>query len=297
MLWPLRGFAAAAGSLPAGNFRYIYADPKLRGDFRQFLVNVFHLYPEDRLHALIERLSSEHTTDEMTYRELQGHLDAIKPFLGDLTYALPALRKQKDEMTRQTTLLIDSGKRYDGYLELGSNGRYLDALEEELNIVGERFFVSERAPTNALTDILDRGQFSRGGQYIPLDDYRMDLSGIAPASLDLVTVYIGFHHCPVDLREAFITEIRDTMRPGADLVVRDHNAHNEDIWRLVALAHDVFNMGTKESWTYNARERRHFYALTTLHDMLTRTGFKTDGRQLLQNGDPTLNTLMAYQKG
>ena len=88
----------------------------------------------------------------------------------------------------------------------------------------------------------------------------------------------------------------DVLRPGGALVVRDHHAHDERMWRTVALAHDVFNMGTHETWEYNERERRHFYPLETLHELLTNAGLRSNGRRLLQSGDPTLNTLMLYTK-
>jgi hypothetical protein len=86
------------------------------------------------------------------------------------------------------------------------------------------------------------------------------------------------------------------LRPGGILIVRDHNVHNEKMLRLVALAHDVFNMGTQETWKYNEAERRNFYSLDKLDSMLTSTGFKAHGRRLLQDGDPTLNTLLMYTR-
>jgi hypothetical protein len=39
----------------AGNFKHVYLDPKLRGEFFTFLKNVFHLYPEEDFHAFILR--------------------------------------------------------------------------------------------------------------------------------------------------------------------------------------------------------------------------------------------------
>jgi isopenicillin N synthase-like dioxygenase len=109
-------------------------------------------------------------------------------------------------------------------------------------------------------------------------------------------VYIGFHHCPVDLRNEFFASIRDVMKPDGYLIVRDHDVRDETMWHMVALAHDVFNLGTEESWAYNERELRRFYSLATLDKMLNKAGFATDGRRLLQDGDPTLNTLMLYRK-
>lgn len=295
-LWPLRGLPGSSAGGAAGNFRYVYADERLRAEFRNFLVNVFHLYPEDRLHGLIQRVSATHAADEAIYRELQSGLDDISPFLGELRYALPALRKQKQVMAVQTRELIASDARLDGYLEIGSTGRYVDSLEEALDIIGERYFVGPIAPTYSPVDMLDRGQIPKAGAFIPLDDYRTDLSSIPAGSLDLITVYIGFHHCPVALREPFFASIREVLSPNGKLIVRDHDVHNEKMWRIVGLAHDVFNMGTHETWRFNEAELRHFYSLATLDQMLREAGFRTDGRRLLQDGDPTLNTLMLYTK-
>jgi len=296
---PLRGVYAQTGGngTTGGNFRYVYADHTSRDEFKNFLVNVFHLYPEDDLQQLIEAAATANATDEQIYRSVQAQLDDIKPLLGDLTYSLPTLAKQKEVLAEQTVTLLGTERRIDGYLEVGSNGRFLDSLEERLDIVGDSFTVSDRAPTYSIVDMLDRGQIFDAGTFIALEDYRPAIAAEIPRnSVDLATVFIGFHHCPIDLREQFIGGIRDVLRPGGALVVRDHHAHDEHMWRMVALAHDVFNMGTQETWEYNERERRLFYPLETLHGLLTSAGFRSDGRRLLQDGDPTLNTLMLYTK-
>ncbi|CAA0079110.1 Uncharacterised protein [Zhongshania aliphaticivorans] len=280
-----------------GNFSYIYHRDELREQFYHFLVNVFHLYPEQELHKLIQSVATSYSADKAIYQQLQQNLGNIKPFLSELTFALPALAKQKETMREQTCSLLDTNRRYEGYLEIGSTGRYLDTLEESLDIVGERFFIAEQLPSYSLADMLDRGQIIEAGHSIPLADYSPALASTIPKqSLDLVTVYIGLHHCPPSLREQFIGSIRDAMKPGAYLVVRDHDAHNEDMQAMVGLAHDVFNMGTNESWDYNNKELRHFYSLAFLDDWLSRSGFKSNGEKLYQHGDPTRNALMLYQK-
>ncbi|MBN1240807.1 MAG: class I SAM-dependent methyltransferase [Gammaproteobacteria bacterium] len=280
-----------------GNFRFIYGHPDLRQAFQRFLTNVFHLYPEDAFDELIGEAAATLDADRDIYAHVQPRLDTIKPFLGDLTYALPALSKQKRVLGNQTRELLDTDVRYEGYVEVGSNGRYLDALEERLTIVGDVFLVSDEAPTLSPADVLDRGQLFEAGRFLPLRDYETDFAASIPAgSVDLVTVYIGFHHCPPDLRQAFFESLRTIMAPGGTLIVRDHDVDSDRMWRMVALAHDVFNMGTNETWDYNARERRHFYSLAELDAMLTRAGFESDGRRLFQDGDPTLNALMRYDK-
>jgi len=110
------------------NFRRIYLDPRLRDRFFLFLQNVFHLYPEDRFHQLIIDLATQYTTDQEIYERLLARLPGIRPALSELTYALPALRKQKSEMARQAMEFLDGTRAVDGYLEIGSTGRYVSEL-------------------------------------------------------------------------------------------------------------------------------------------------------------------------
>jgi SAM-dependent methyltransferase len=205
--------------------------------------------------------------------------------------------KQKDEMARQTLELLGKDGTYDGYLEIGSLGRYLDYLEEEVEIKGERYYADGKEPGYAITEMIDRGQITIGAKYISFTDYKTRYTDFIPkGSLDLVTVYIGFHHCPKDLRIPFITSIRDTMRVGGKLILRDHDCDTEEQKTLVALAHDVFNMGTNESWKYNSKEVRNFYSLQFICDFVSQLGFKFDKRTLFQKGDPTKNALMMFTK-
>jgi hypothetical protein len=287
----------SAAETSDSNFQYIYANALYKEEFYNFLKNVFHLYPEDEMHRQIALASMQYPTDRTIYGSVQNDIPEIKPPLSELSYAIPALNKQKQLIAGQTSTLLDSEKRYEGYLELGSTGRYLDALEEQLDIVGDMHFISERPATYSPVDMIDRGQVFKAGAFTSLNNYRPEIAQNIPAnSIDLVTVYIGFHHCPVELREQFIGSIRDVMSADGILILRDHDAHNEKMSRMVALAHDVFNMGTNESWAYNDAELRNFYSLIELDKMLTQYGFKSEGTRLFQDGDPTRNALMRYIK-
>jgi len=291
------GVALAQAPESVGNFRFIYQNPVYRGQFIDFLANVFHLYPQDELHALIAREAAAAASDHDAYLAVQRQLLDIKPLLADVTYALPALRKQKLVMMEQTRALLPVDRRYEGYVEVGSNGRYLDLLEDAIDLQGPRFFISDLPQSYSPVDIVDRGQLRLAGEHMLLAGYQPALgSNIGRESVDLMTVYIGFHHCPVDLRDAFIGALRDTLRPGGFLVVRDHDVTDEPMWRMVALAHDVFNLGTYESWQYNERELRQFYSIEALDERMLRNGFRAVGRKLYQAGDPTHNALMAFQK-
>ena len=80
------------------------------------------------------------------------------------------------------------------------------------------------------------------------------------------------------------------------MIVRDHDVTDPTMVHFVALAHDVFNCGLELPWRTNAAEIRNFLSLQQLEEILIRTGFTSHDRRLLQEGDPTHNTLMRFDK-
>lgn len=286
-----------SGSLAKSNFKYIYTNSKLRKEFFKFLKNIFNLFPENQFHKLISDNTILNNTDKEIYVATQSKLEDISPYFSAVSYQLPSLFKQKDEMAIQTAYLLGAGSTFNGYLEIGSLGRYLDYLEERVTIEGKRYYADGKEPGYSITQMIDRGQISQGAEYIPLANYHTRYSELIPdQSLDLVTVYIGFHHCPLELRIPFISSIRDIMRVGGKLILRDHDCNTEDQKILVALAHDVFNMGTNESWEYNHQEIRNFYSLDFICEFVEKIGFKFNGKTVFQAGDPTKNALMIFTK-
>lgn len=280
-----------------GNFRYIYSDPQLKREFLDFLTNVFHLYPEQELHETLARLAMSKDDDRQVYEALQAELGDMSPFLGAFRYAIPALAKQKKIMASQTLMLVDPDARYDGHLEIGSTGRYIGILEDKLDITGDVFLLHTRDAGYGPEDIVDRGQLAKIGTHIDMGNYSTEFANIIPHnSLDMVTVFIGFHHCPLETRRQFISAVRDVIRPGGVMILRDHDCHNEDAWRMAALAHDTFNAGTEESWQYNADELRNFYSIRYIIDLVEDTGFRNNNMLLFQPGDPTRNGLTAFRK-
>src|SRR5437870_10613633 len=251
---------AAAGT--ASNFRTVYADAKLRRRFYLFLQNVFHLYPEDRFHQLIGEVASRYDSDRESYEKLAERLPEIKPLFSQVTYALPALAKQKEEMARQTAELLGPPRTIKGYVEIGTPGRYVNGLRRRFRIEGAVFLQNDRAPGLSLEDIVERGQVRRSGQYVALGNYdALDATGIPDASVDLITNFIGFHHTPLDRLDPFVASIRRALRPGGRLVLREHDVDGPEMNALVALAHDVFNAGVRRPWASNHLQLRHFTAV------------------------------------
>src|SRR5688500_13043804 len=61
------GFTTASN-----NFKQIYSNIKLKGEFFKFLKNVFNLVPEDDLHNLISEAAAKKKDDQAIYLEVQS---------------------------------------------------------------------------------------------------------------------------------------------------------------------------------------------------------------------------------
>lgn len=297
-----QGKAPAEPELPKSEFKAVYGDLALHDGFYKFVQNIYHLYPDDRFHQLIAETTAAHDDDETIYRRIQEKIDTVKPplapIVAPLFYQLPALRVQKDEMTRQTTELVRPLKKsIDGYVEIGTTGRYVKGLTRALDVRGKVTLVHDVAPTNGPVDVIERGGLGQVGAYVPMGDYDpIAESAIPSASVDLVTCYIGLHHITPDKLEPFVRSIHRVLRDGGIFVLRDHDVTDAKMDRMVSLAHTVFNCGLGQPWRVNAEEKRFFVSVATWSERLARWGLEDTGQRLLQANDPTKNVLMAFVK-
>jgi FAD/FMN-containing dehydrogenase/SAM-dependent methyltransferase len=289
--------ATPAGTPGVDDFRQVYGTPRGADDFYRFLQNIYRLYPEDRFHALIQQATREQPADEAVYRALQAQLPKIKPFLSELTYALPSLAKQKKEMSRQTLALLGDRRRFDGFLEIGSTGRYLSDLRKHLDLRGDIVTIHDAPPSFSPVDIVERGGLRKLGRFVANDNYApIARASIADASIELATVFIGLHHVPLDQLQAYLQSLARIVKPGGLLIVRDHDVTDDAMRALVALAHAVFNAGLGVAWDVNDQELRHFRTVDAWIAMLREVGFEQVGERLLQAHDPTLNTLLCFRR-
>ena len=283
--------------VPISEFHAVHGNDVSSDAFYRFLQNIYHLYPEDRFHALIKEACAAHQDDQSIYRYIQQKLPTIKPFLSELFYALPALAKQKKEMTRQTLQLLEDKRDIDGYVEIGTTGRYISELRKHIQLSGPLILVNDVAPTNSPVDIVERGQIGKLGSYVPLDNYSpMAEADIPSACVDLVTCYIGLHHIELARLEPFIQSIWRILRPGGLFILRDHDVTTPAMNTFVSLAHTVFNAGLGAPWETNQNELRYFVSVAEWSRRLQAAGFRDAGQQLLQAHDPSANVLMAFLK-
>lgn len=278
-------------------FHAVFDQTKPRDAFYRFLQVVFHLYPEDKFHHLIGEVTKTETSDERIYKTIQDRLPKIKPFLSELTYALPALKVQKKEMTRQTLELLPSGATVNGYVEIGSPGRYISDLQDHLPISGPIYLINDVAPTFSPADIMERGQLSKLGTFVALNDYApISASAIPDASVDLVTCFIGLHHARPEQMTGFLASIHRILRPGGWFILRDHDVKSSDMATFVSLVHTVFNLGLNISWETDQKDYKDFKPIDEWSRLVTAIGFTDAGKRLLQANDPSDNTLVMFTK-
>jgi FAD/FMN-containing dehydrogenase/SAM-dependent methyltransferase len=283
-------------TVAGSEFREVFNDVARRDGFYRFLQNIFHLYPEDRFHWLIDETCRKHANDKEIYKHVQAELPKIKPLLAMLTLALPALKKQKREMARQTLQLLGERTAFDGYLEIGSVGRYISELRKHVQVTGPIWITNDIAPTNGPGDIMERGQYKPLGTFLPLDYGPLDSKGIVNGSIDLATCFIGLHHAPKDRLDDFVRSLHRILRPGGMFIIRDHDCRTPEMCTFVSLVHTVFNAGLGVSCQDNDKEFKAFDSAQAWSDYITARGFRDVGARLLQANDPTDNTLMAFVK-
>ena len=277
-------------------FKYVFLNTKWSDDFYRFLQVIFHLYPEEKFHNLLATTSKEKSNDEEIYKSVQANLPKIKPFLSELTLALPALRKQKKEMTKQVLHLLGNNIKINGYLEIGSTGRYISDLRKHISLSGNIYLTNDIASNNSIADIFERGQLTKIGQFIPLTYESITKKEIEDESIDLVTCHIGLHHCRPQLLDGYIKSILRILRKGGLFIMRDHDVKTADMAKFVSLVHSVFNLGLNVPWETDSLEYKSFKSIDEWSKLITSYGFKDSGERILQDKDPSDNTLISFRK-
>jgi len=277
-------------------FKAVFGDVRQHDAFYKFLQNIYRLYPEDRFHTLIKESCKRFDGDEAIYRHVQRQLPKIKPFHAAVTYALPSLFQQKREIARQTMRLLRDVKAIDGYMEIGSTGRYVSELRKHITIREPIVLVNDVEPSWSPVDIAERGGLAKIGKWVPLADYAPLPDTLPARAFGVVTCYIGLHHCPLDKLDAFIASIVRLLPAGGVFILRDHDVVSEAMNTFVSLAHTVFNVGLGVPWATNHAELRYFRPVEEWIALLARFGLKHTGERILQDHDPSDNVLMAVRK-
>lgn len=300
---------------------HFYADvmnsPEQRSKLKAFFTHVFNIREPDQFMNAIDKAftnlktAGRKATDQNIYDELTKILpETAAGIFENIKKQVASLKNQQMEMTTETQQLMKhhSGP-VNGYVEIGTKGRYISYLRNVLGIRGKTYVVTDAKPgLLSVPDILERtGGYGAlniksylpailRAKFVDMKNYDMITQAQIPnESIDLATIYIGLHHVPLEKLRPFIASIHRILRPGGKLILRDHDA-TDDMQPIVHLAHSTYNAGLGIPFAEEQVEIRNFQPVSYWKNLMRDTGFKDMNLSVLQDGDPTLNTLMMFEK-
>jgi FAD/FMN-containing dehydrogenase len=268
--------------------------------FVNFLCTIFYQLDEKKVFAEMEKiLANSRLTDKEIYEELVARMPKMKKSFRALLQ-IKALNILKKGMGLQAkTLLKDFDKsRIHNYMEIYDR-RYLSVLR---NIAGlpldGRTIGMTDTPTTGLLDRVQAGSLLSRYPYkesIPLRNYAPIEEDMA---LDLIACLGGLHHIPQELVGPFLDSLHQKLRPGAPLLLRDHDVTSPKMNALVSVVHSFVNAADGVPYREEEGEVREFKTAAEWTDIMGAHGFvKVSGDDgLVLQHDPTANGMMAFVK-
>ncbi len=286
-------FLRGASDIPnraRNNFQRFFKDERTNR-LKLFLTYIFDLYPADHLYNYIKLLVNTNAIVDDTYIYQKVQAFVKNSGLNTVGYIWPnlrLLRRQRQVLGQQTKRLLSNKiGSVQGYLTVGDNGRYINCIRKHIDISGPIYVLGQK------------GNFvETGGLW---DCKTIDLSyddfcslNLQVNSLELVTIYVGLHHFSLQSLERFLLELYKVMKPGAYLIIREHDAESVDD-PFLHIAHSIFNAVTNVSLEDEQLELRHFNTIAKWRELLAGHGFVCNNDMYQQYNDPTLNKLMLFE--
>jgi SAM-dependent methyltransferase len=225
---------------------------------------------------------------------------------------LDMLWKTLAEQERIDTRLYSYASAYASCLEIGFPGRHISKhlLPPYTTqwAQGQRWVLWETTSTLqnwTWSERLQAWSMADGGRrgfdhQLPWTHYApISETVVASESLDVIVILIGLHHVPPTRLASFCRSLYRMLRPGGRLIVREHDASTPYRYLQAQSAHTLFNLvASGDSADQDRAEFRNFQPLATWIALLTRAdiGFHYDAVPILQDNDPTYNTLCSFER-
>jgi SAM-dependent methyltransferase len=243
--------------------------------------------------------SNSNVTNKDIYNYLKEH---SSKYYGNLLWIqkIKALHHQKEIISSQIKQLLPATANIETYLEIGTQGTYVNSIKQFKDIK-KAFILSE---IHGFSDYIygislnPFKKFKAYDQWFPLDGYKVILpQSINDESIDMVSCIIGLHHITPDKLEFFIASIARVLKPGGFFVLREHDAKNDILKRIISGAHTLYNLIASDlPYEEESREYRNFQPLIFWIIYLEKHGLLYQGKTIFQKGDPTANALMLFVK-
>lgn len=293
-------FMAASGSWCAANQHLAAVFTAQRAPIGSFIDNVLRQIPSTKVIELVDRIMQEEgdeLDDALLYTKICDHIAPLRGRL-DIVRVVALIRFQKQLLGGQIRELLEDTHTIEHCLEIGTPGTYTSTIADR---IGGTIYALLDKPQ--MSDFLQAQSLSFAKKFkgyheaIPLNDYEVISTQIPDNSIDLIICTIGLHHCPPQKLDAFIASIKRVLRPGGIFLLREHNAHTPDLVSLAYAAHSIYNVIIpQETLEAEMQEVRNFQSLADWKQLLEFHGFIIDAKELLQDGDSTLNTFVRCNK-
>lgn len=281
------------------HLKKIFSDPALREQFSPFLDNVLRQIQSDKFWPVIDTINHDQS-DNQLYADMLKTVESKKSSF-DVFHKIKALHHQKTILGNQAQQLLGNHTTITDCVEIGTPGTYMTSMNHFLTIKGDSYVINDKQSWSDYAQALTfkpRNGFLPNNRFVPLNDYApIKPEDIPSNSIDLVICFIGLHHIQAEKLDEFITSIHRILRPGGVFLLREHNVINSTIESIVHAAHSTYNaIMTGETVETETHEYRNFRPLHYWIELLEQHGLKTGSERLLQNGDPSLNTMIKFTK-
>ncbi|MEX0939958.1 MAG: class I SAM-dependent methyltransferase [Candidatus Babeliales bacterium] len=279
----------------------IFSNENLRTTFGLFLDDVLRQVSSDRFYSIVDEILKENKphNDHDFYEKILSCADKVKHFLPAYP-KLKLLQHQKTVLSKQAGQILDN-TTINGCVEIGTPGTYLASMQTFLNINGPIYAINDKQKWQDHVQSFSfnpKKKFLFFDQFVPLNNYDAIKSKDIPSnSVDLVVCFIGLHHVPQEKLDSFINSIYRILRPGGIFLLRDHDVQTSELMAITQTAHAIFNaLFAQESVEAEMNEYRNFKPLTYWINVLRQHGFTPGSERLLQENDPTMNTMLKFTK-
>ena len=277
--------------------KQVFTTPRLRTEFAQFLDNVLRQFSSKQFFTLFNKLQHQKPleTDQYIYSEIVHNIHTIQPRV-PLYYQLKSLAHQKKILSQQAQHLLKGKKNINGYLEIGTPGTYYTSIQQFLRRDSMLYILNDKKRLSDITQSDPRIIVYQ--RFVPLHSYaKIEESDIPSNSIDLIVCFIGLHHVPQEQLADFVSSLNRILRPGGILLLREHDAQDVHVKSIIHAAHSIYNAAiTKETVQVECTEYRNFQPLSYWIQLCQSHGFSIGPDRLVQNGDPTLNTMFICTK-
>lgn len=307
------------------DFRRIFqTSDQMKGEFAKFLNTIFYQLDEKKVFALMEELLADpDKTDEEVYNELLSRIDSTKKKVSFLS-KLWSLFVLKIGMGKQVAQLMKGFRndKFHDYMEIYDR-RYIKTIRKaaKLPLDGNVIAVCNH-PEVSLTDRIEAGSWLSSypyKQHVDLNDedcedpflypektYKPISDEVEENSIDLIACLGGLHHIPADRVDDFVESLQSKLRPGAVILLRDHNVTDQtgsadldrdDLKAIAAVVHAFVNAENGVSWEVESQEVREFKSEEEWTQLMENHGFKRiSNESLVLDQDPTENAMFAFIK-